>query len=206
MRYALLNPWRCRGRRCVTAADSRPTMATATGGGGGGAKLRRLRDACACLRGPVSSVSQAALRDVMAVLGASPPCGSCQPPPPGALTPVCVPVARSADTITAEDLCLDREALSGPPKGGGGFLSRLTGGSTNRVTFVPVHEDECYTVGVFALAQGSTIPLHDHPGAERRRRAPLTPSVLAVLRCAPSLRRHGGALKTALRRLARQEF
>ena len=73
------------------------------------------------------------------------------------------------DTIMAEDLCLDREALSGPPKGGGGLLSRLTWGSSNRVTFVPVHEDECYTVGVFALAQGSSIPLHDHPGAETRR-------------------------------------
>jgi PCO_ADO len=76
-------------------------------------------------------------------------------------------VARAQDTITAEDLCLDRDALSGPPRSGG-VLSRLIGrrasSTDNKVTFVSVHEDEFYTVGVFALAQGSSIPLHDHPG------------------------------------------
>ena len=139
-------------------------MATTTGGSSGHAKLRRLRDACACLRGPVSNVSQAALRDIMAVLGASTLCGSL--PAPTRRAEPHATLLSHADSITAEDLCLDREALSGPPKGEGGFLSLLTGGRSNRVSFVPVHEDECYTVGVFAMAQGSTIPLHDHPGGE----------------------------------------
>ena len=75
------------------------------------------------------------------------------------------------DNITAQDLCLDPEVVSGPPKAG--LLSRLASAlssapqappASQRVTFVRVYEDAFYTVGVFCMAQGSVLPLHDHPG------------------------------------------
>ena len=146
-------------------------MARVPPDGDAAARLARLGAACAACFGRGGAADQERVAAVAAALGA---CARCT------AWPACVASrAPRADCVTAADVGLAAEAAAQPAAAAqGSALTRAAArlaafaglrtaaapASSSGLRYLALHDGADFTVGVFCLDAGASLPLHDHPG------------------------------------------